>query len=137
MDSINKAAIIWSILIVFVAVGIAMFGNESEHSSVQNSIMNPYLNLLDGYWFVTASATPIPAEIKFLDDGTFVVTVKDESDNVKETYIGTYTLDVTNYTLEMDLNSTVVILSLYDVQTNSFSGSSVKHDLLMSFQRRF
>jgi DeoR/GlpR family transcriptional regulator of sugar metabolism len=114
-----------------------MFGNESEHSSVQNSIMNPYLNLLDGYWFVTASITQIPAEIKFLDDGTFVVTVKDESDNVKETYIGTYTLDVTNHTLEMDLNSTVVMLSLYDVQTNSFSGSSVKHDLLMSFQRRF
>jgi len=137
MISIDKAAIIWSIVIAFVAVGIAMFGNASEYTSVQNSMMSTHLNLLDGYWFTTVTATPIPAEIKFLSDGTFVVTVKDESENVKETYVGAYILDMINRTLEMDLNSTVIILSLYDVQTNSFSGSSVKHDLLMSFQRLF
>lgn len=136
MISINKVAIIWTILIVFVVV-ITVFGNASEYISVQNLIMHPHLNLLDGYWFTTATATSIPAEIKFLDDDTFVVTVKDEYGNVSETYIGTYTLDMINHTLEMDLNSTVVMLSLYDVQTNSFSGSSAKHDLLMSFQRRF
>jgi len=40
MDSINKAAIIWSILIVFVAVEIAMFGNASDVSH-HNSKINP------------------------------------------------------------------------------------------------
>lgn len=137
MISINNVAIIWTVLIVFVVVMIAMFGNTSEYISVYNLIMHHHLNLLDGYWFTTATATPIPAEIKFLDDGTFVVTVKDEYGNVSETYVGTYTLDVVNRTLEMDLNSTVIVLSLYDVQINSFSGSSANHDLLMSFQRRF
>ena len=135
MDSVNKAAIVWSIAIVSISVGIAMLGNESETISVQST--DPQLNLLDGYWFVTASATPIPAEIKFLDSGTFEVTVKDESGNVNETYVGEYMLDEVNRTLEMELGSTIVLLSLYDMEQNSFSGSSTEPELLMSFQRRF
>lgn len=118
-----------------VAVGIAMQGNESEIISSHNTELR--LNLLDGYWFVTASPTPVPAEIKFLDNGTFDVTVKDEFGNVNETYVGTYVLDVTNHTLEMELGSNVVLLSLYDVKRDSFNGSSAEPDLLMSFQRRF
>lgn len=134
MDSVNKAAIVWSIAIVSIAVGITVHGNESEIASSQST--RPQLNLLDGYWFVTASATPVPAEIKFSDNNTFVVTVKDEFGNVNETYVGTYVLDVVNSTLEMELGSTVVLLSLYDVTWDSFSGSSMEPDLLMSFQRR-
>jgi len=95
------------------------------------------MNLLDGYWFTTATPTPIPAEIKFLDDGTFVVTVKDVDVNENETYVGIYELDMVNRTLEMDLNSTVVKISLYEIQNNLFSGSSAEHDLLMTFERRF
>ena len=95
------------------------------------------MELLDGSWFTTATPTPVPAEIKFPDDGTFVVTVRDKEGNIDETYVGTYDLDMTRRTLEMDLNSTVIKLSLYDVQRDSFSGSSSEHDLLMSFQRMF
>ena len=135
MDFVNKAAIVWSIAIVSFAVGIAMHGNGSEIISVPNKDLQ--LNLLDGYWFVTASPTPIPAEIKYLDNGTFKVTVKDEFGNVTETYVGVYVLDERNHTLEMELGSTVVLLSLYDVEQNSFSGSSTEPDILMSFQRRF
>lgn len=135
MDSVNKAAIVWSIAIVSVAVGIAMHSNESEIISTHSA--DPQLNLLDGYWFVTASATPIPAEIKFLDNGAFEVTVKDESGNVTETYVGAYVLDEVNHTLEMELGSNLVLLSLYDVKQDSFNGSSAEPDLLMSFQRRF
>ena len=51
--------------------------------------------------------TPIPAEIKFLDDGTFTVTVKDDEGNIDETYVGYYELDIAHHKLEMDLNSTV------------------------------
>ncbi|MCV0366371.1 MAG: hypothetical protein K5798_03775 [Nitrosopumilus sp.] len=134
MDSVNKAAIVWSIAIMSVAVGIAMYGNESKTISDQNDLQ---LNLLDGYWFVTASPTPVPAEIKFLDNGTFEVTVKDESGNVNETYVGVYTLDENHHTLEMELGSTVALLSLYDIERNSFSGSSTEPDLVMTFQRRF
>jgi hypothetical protein len=135
MDSVNKAAIVWSIAIVSIAVGITMYGNELETISSQSA--DPQLNLLDGYWFVTASPTPVPAEIKFLDNGAFEVTVKDESGNVTQTYVGAYVLDEVNHTLEMELGSTVILLSLYDVDRDSFSGSSTEPDILMSFQRRF
>ena len=122
--------------VLFSAVLGIIFASTSGYI-VQNSFLYPNLNLLDGYWFTTATPTPIPAEIKFLYDSTFVVTVRNEEGDVNETYVGTYELDMTNRTLEMDLNSTVVKLSLYDVQRDSFSGSSAEHDLLMSFQRRF
>ena len=65
------------------------------------------------------------------------MTVRDGEGNVDETYVGTYELDMIRRTLEMDLNSTVVKLSLYDIQRDSFSGSSAEHDLLMTFERRF
>lgn len=119
----------------FAVLGI-VFVISSEYNLFQNTILSLQLNLLDGYWFTTATPTPIPAEINFLDDGTFVVTVRDEDGNVDETYVGYYLLDMVNRTLEMDLNSTVVKLSLYDIQRDSFSGSSAEHDLLMSFQRK-
>ncbi|QMU55026.1 MAG: hypothetical protein GKS07_09135 [Nitrosopumilus sp.] len=124
-----------SVVLFSVVLGI-IFVSTSGYM-IQNSFLYANLNLLDGYWFTTATPTPTPSEIKFLDDGTFVVTVRNEEGDVNETYVGTYELDMDNRTLKMDLNSTVVKLSLYDVQRDSFSGSSAKHDLLMSFQRRF
>ena len=117
-------SIIISVALFFVIIGIVLFTFSSDHNLFQNSLLYTKLNLLDGYWFTTATPTPIPAEIKFLDDGTFVVTVRDENGDVDETYVGTYELDMAYRTLEMDLNSTVVKLSLYDVQRDSFSGSS-------------
>ncbi|QLH06518.1 hypothetical protein [Nitrosopumilus ureiphilus] len=117
MDSVNKAAIVWSIAIASVAVGIAMLGNELDLISAQST--DPQLNLPDGYWFVTASVTPIPAEIKFLDTGAFEVTVKDEYGNVSETHVGEYVFDEANHTLEMELGSTVVLLSLFDAERDS------------------
>ena len=121
---------------VFTILGI-VFVISSEYDFFQNTSLPIHLNLLDGYWFTTATPTPTPAEINFLDDGTFVVTVRDKEGNVNETYVGHYTLNMNNRTLEMDLNSTVIRLSLYDIQKDSFNGSSAEHDLLMSFQRRF
>ena len=132
----NRLLVIISASLFFTVIGI-VFVTSSEYNVFQNTILSTQLELLDGYWFTTATATSIPAEIKFLDDGTFVVTVRDEIGNISETYVGTYELDMTNRSLEMDLNSTVVQLSLYEIQNNSFSGSSAKHDLLMTFERRF
>ena len=128
--------IIVSVMLFFVILG-TVFVIFSENTSFQNSFLYPQLNLHDGYWFTTATATSIPAEIKFLDDGTFTVTVKDNDGNIDETYVGYYELDMTNGKLEMDLNSTIIKLSLYHIQRDSFSGSSTGHDLLMTFQRRF
>ena len=128
--------IIISASLFFAVIGI-IFVTSLEYNIFQNTVLSIQLELLDGYWFTTATPTPIPAEIKFLDDGTFTVTVRDDEGNVDETYVGTYELDMVHRTLEMDLNSTIVKLSLYDVQRDSFSGSSAKHDLLMSFERRF
>ena len=119
----------------FAVIGIVFA--TSEYNFFQNTILTTHLELLDGYWFTTATPTPIPAEIRFLDDGTFTVTVRDEKGSIDKTYVGTYELDMTSRTLEMDLNSTIVKLSLYHVQRDSFSGSSAEHDLLMSFERRF
>lgn len=130
----TEVLVIISVSLFFAVIGI-VFITSSEYNIFQNTILSTQLELLDGYWFTTATPTPIPAEIKFLDDGTFVVTVRDEEKNIDETYVGTYELDMISRTLEMDLNSTVVRLSLYDVQRDSFSGSSAEHDLLMSFQR--
>ena len=113
-----------SIALFFAIIGIILANSSSNYNIIQNSLLHPKLNLLDGYRFTTATPTPTPAEIKFLEDGTFVVTVRDENGNVDETYIGTYELDMVNRTLEMDLNSTVVKLSLYDVQRDAFSDSS-------------
>ena len=124
------------VAVFFAAIGI-VFVISSDYNFSQNLLLHHKLNLLDGYWFATATATTIPAEIKFLDDGTFVVTVRNEKADVDETHVGYYDLDMDNRTLEMELGSTVVKLSLYDVQRDSFSGSSAEHDLLMSFQRRF
>ena len=128
--------IIISAALFFAVIGI-VFATVSDCNLSQNPLLCTSLNLLDGYWFTTATPTPTPAEIKFLDDGTFTVTVRDENGDVKETYVGTYQLDMPNHTLEMDLNSTVIKLSLYHIKRDSFSGSSAEHDLLMSFQRRF
>ena len=121
---------------IFAIFGI-VFVISLEYNLFQNTILPLKLNLLDGYWFTTATPTPTPAEINFLNDGTFVVTVRDKDGNVGETYVGYYTLDMDKRTLEMDLNSIVIKLSLYNIQRDSFSGSSAEHDLLMSFQRMF
>ena len=121
---------------LFFLLGI-IFVTSLEYNLFQNTILPLHLNLLDGYWFTTATPTPTPAEINFLNDGTFVVTVRDKDGNVNETYVGYYTLDMDNRILEMDLNSTVITLYLYNIQRDSFSGSSAEHDLLMSFQRVF
>jgi len=131
----TSIVIIISVSLFFAVIGIVFV--TSEYNIFQNTILSPQLELLDGYWFATATPTPVPAEIKFLDDGTFVVTVRDGNGDVDETYVGTYNLNMANHTLEMDLNSTVVTLSLYHIQRDSFSGSSAEHDLLMTFERRF
>lgn len=133
MESIQFAII--SVVLFFAVFGI-IFTSTSGYI-VQNSLLYPQLNLLGGYWFATATATPIPAEIEFLDDGTFVVTVRNEKGKVDETHVGYYELDMANRKLEMKISSEVIKLSLYDVQIDSFRGSSAEHDLLMSFQRRF
>ena len=127
-----------SVALFSAVIGVVLATSSSDYNLIQN-LLYPKINLLDGYWFTTATSTSIPAEIKFIDDGTVVVTVRNEDGDgdVDETYVGTYQLDMANRTLEMDLNSTVIKLSLYDVQRDSFSGSSAEHDLLMSFQRKF
>ena len=129
------------LIIIFTSLFFVVFGIifviSLEYNLFQNTVLPFQLNLLDGYWFTTATPTPTPAEINFLNDGTFVVTVRDNDGNVGDTYVGDYTLDMDDRTLEMDLNSTVIKLSLYNIQRDSFSGSSAEHDLLMSFQRMF
>ena len=105
--------IIIPVALFSVIVGIVLVAS-SDYDLFQN-LLYPELNLLDGYWFTTATPTPIPTEIKFRDNGTFVVTIRYENGDVDETYVGTYDLDMADRTLEMDLNSTVIKLSLYDV----------------------